>query len=115
MKKFCDSLRKHTKNIIDFEKKIMLPLTRKESKSHEDAKECYICGKGMRTNAKDIHHWKVIDHCHYTRKYRDAADSIYNLKFKIPNEIPVVIHNGSNYDCMLLLCHVQVLEWILII
>ena len=56
MKKFCDSLRKHTKNIIDFEKKIMLPLTRKESKSHEDAKECYICGKGMRTNAKDINH-----------------------------------------------------------
>ena len=29
MKKFCKSLREHTKNIIDFEKKKMLPLTKK--------------------------------------------------------------------------------------
>ena len=23
---------------------------------------------------------------------------IYNLKFNMPNEIPVVFHNGSNHD-----------------
>ena len=40
MKKFCDLLNDHAKNIIDFEK--MLPLTKKELKSHEDAKEFYI-------------------------------------------------------------------------
>ena len=40
MKKFCDPLNEHAKNIIDFEK--MLPLTKKELKSHEDAKEFYI-------------------------------------------------------------------------
>ena len=34
MKKFCESLREHTKNIIDFEKKKMLPLTKEELKSH---------------------------------------------------------------------------------
>ena len=46
MKKFCTSLREHTKNIIiDFEKKKMLPLTKEELKSHQDAKVCYICGK----------------------------------------------------------------------
>ena len=40
MKKFCESLREHAKNIIDFEKKKMLPL-----RSHQDAKVCYLCGK----------------------------------------------------------------------
>ena len=45
MKRFCESLREHAKNIIDFEKKKMLPLTKEELKSHQDAKICYICGK----------------------------------------------------------------------
>ena len=38
MKKFCEFLREHAKNIIDFEKKKMLPLTKEELKSHQDAK-----------------------------------------------------------------------------
>ena len=41
---------------------------------------------------------KVRDHCHYTGKYRAAAHSICNLRFKIKKEIPVVFHNGSAYD-----------------
>ena len=45
MKKFCESLREHAKNIIDFEKKKMLPLRKEELKSHQDAKVCYVCGK----------------------------------------------------------------------
>ena len=31
-------------------------------------------------------------------KYGGAAHSIRNLRFTVPNEIPVVFHNGSNYD-----------------
>ena len=45
LKKFCESLREHAKNIIDFEKKKMLPLTKVELISHQDAKNCYICRK----------------------------------------------------------------------
>ena len=46
MKKFCSSLREHATNVINFEKKQMLPLTKKEElKSYEGAKVCYICGK----------------------------------------------------------------------
>ena len=41
---------------------------------------------------------KEKDHCHYKGTYRSAARSICNLKFKLPNEIPVVFHNASNYD-----------------
>ena len=45
MKKFCNSLKEHAKNMIDFEMKKMLLITKKELKSHKDEKECYICGK----------------------------------------------------------------------
>ena len=45
MKNFCTSLREHARNVIDFEKKKMLPLTKEELKSYQDAKVCYICEK----------------------------------------------------------------------
>ena len=38
---------------------------------------------------------KVKDHCHYTGKFRGAAHSDCNLKYKVPNNIPIVIHNAS--------------------
>ena len=41
---------------------------------------------------------KVRDHCHFTGKFRGAAHSTCNLRYKAPQEIPVKIHNGSKYD-----------------
>ena len=41
---------------------------------------------------------KVSDHCHYTGQFRGAAHSECNLRWKVPEEIPVVFHNGSTYD-----------------
>ena len=99
MKKFCDSLKKRTKTIIFFEKKKMLPLTKGELKSYQEVKVCYICGRGVLEKfAKDENYRKVRDHWHYTGKYRGAAHSICNLKFNVPDEIPVVFHRASNYD-----------------
>ena len=99
MKKFFESLREHTKNIVDFEKKKLIPLTKEELKSHQDAKVCYICGKRfLKTFANDKNYWKVRDHCHFTGKYRGAAHSTCNLRLNVFNETPVVLHNGSNYD-----------------
>ena len=43
MKKFCTSLKEHATNIINYERKKMLPLTK--NKSNQDASRCYICGK----------------------------------------------------------------------
>ena len=84
--KVCTSLREHEKNMIDFKKKKMLPLTKEELKSHQDAKVCYICGKRiLKKFAKDKNHRKVRDHCHYTGKYRSAANSICSLSFNVPN------------------------------
>ena len=42
MKKFCTYLIERSKHIIDFGKKKMLPLTKEELKSHQDAKVSYI-------------------------------------------------------------------------
>ena len=42
MKDFSESLGEHTKNINNFEKKKMSPLTKEELKSHQAAKVCVI-------------------------------------------------------------------------
>ena len=66
MKRFCSSLRQHTRNITDFEKKKVLPLTKEELKSHDYARNCYICGKRITKNlSKSTNYRKVINHCHY--------------------------------------------------
>ena len=104
MTKFCKDLREHATKIINYEKRDMIPLTKKEeenSKSNNNQKVCYICKKEF--DKSDKKHYKVRDHCHYTGKYRGAAHNICNLRYKIPKEIPVVFHNGSTYDYHLLI------------
>ena len=99
MKKFYTFLRKHTTDLINFEKKKMVPLTEKDLNLHQNLTECYICGKRfLKMFANDKNYRKVTEHCHLTGKYTGAAHSICNLVFNVPNEIPVVFHNGSNYD-----------------
>ena len=46
---------------------------------------------------------KARDHCHYTSKYRDSAHSLCNLRYQEQRDIPVIMHNGSNYDFHLLI------------
>ena len=98
MKKFCKDLREHATKIINYEKKDMIPLTKKEEKHHNKQKVCYKCKKEFDTDDSDKKHHKVKDHFHYTGKYRGAAHNTCNLRYKIPKEIPIVFHNGSTYD-----------------
>ena len=93
MKTFCKDLREHATEIINYEKKKMIPLTIEEKIYHSEQEICYICKKVF-----DKKNYKVTGHCHYTGKYRGAAHNICNLRYKIPKEIPVVFHNGSTYD-----------------
>ena len=51
--------------------------------------------RGFRDNDKNKK--KVRDHCHQTGKFREAAYSKCNLRYKEFKEIPVIIHNGG-YD-----------------
>ena len=80
----------------------MILLTYEENKSYEEQKVCYICKKEFNTDKNDknsfkLYH-KIRDHCHYTRKFRGAAQSICDLKCKTSKETSVVFHNDSTYD-----------------
>ena len=87
--------------IINYEKNKEIILTNEEKKSYENQEKCHICGKEFCTdkNKKEFKlKQKVRDHDHYTRKYRGAAHSDCNLRYKIPREIPIIFNNGSRYD-----------------
>ena len=83
--------------IANYEKNKMIPLIDEENKFYEEQKVCNICKEGLRIDNDKKHH-KVRDHCHYTGKFRGAAHSICNLRYKKPKEIPKVFHDGSEYD-----------------
>ena len=87
--------------ITNHEKKDIILLTQEEKESYENQQICYICEEEFCTNKnkKELKRkHKVIDHDHYTGKYRGAAHSICNLRYKVPMEISVVFHNRSAYD-----------------
>ena len=52
--------------------------------------KCVVCNKGFREKARD--------HCHATGKYRGAAHIDCNINARLRKFIPVIMHNGKNYD-----------------
>ena len=71
-------------------------LTKEPTVEFVTAKECHICFKKF--SSKDR---KVRDHYHYTGKYRGAAHSSCNLRYRISAYIPVIFHNLAGYDAHL--------------
>ena len=102
MEIFCKDLRNQAMKIINYEKKKEIILTNEEKESYENQKNCHICGKEFCTDKNNKKEFKlkqkVRDHDHYTGKYRGAAHSNCNLRYKIPREIPVIFHNRSTHD-----------------
>ena len=60
MKKFCKDLREHATKIINYEKKDLIPLTKKEEKHHNKQKVCYIYKKEFNTDDSDKKHHVVM-------------------------------------------------------
>ena len=87
----------------------MIPLTDDENASYEKQKVCYICKKEFCYDKNEDNTFKLCqkirDHCHFTETFRGAAHSICNLRYKVPKEIPVVVHNGSTYDYHFIIKH----------
>ena len=87
-------------------KKKMIPLTDDEKIKHEESKRCYLCDQSFNTNKESkyyMNYKKVRDHCHYTSRYRGAAHSLCNFRHQEQRDMPLIIHNGSNYDFHLLI------------
>ena len=80
----------------------MIPLTDAEKAQHNSQKVCFLCKKEFcydKTNKKEYKLFcKVRDLCHFTGKYRGAAHSKCNLKYKVARFAPVLFHNRSKYD-----------------
>ena len=93
--KFSGTLKKQVNKLINIKQKPMNPLTEQEKILHANANICFICEKSYGNDKNNI---KIRDHCHYTGKGRGPAHSACNLQYKVPKSIPVVFHNGSNYD-----------------
>ena len=101
IEKSCKKLKENLIEIINRKEKDMIPLNKEEENFIKNKKYAtYICKEKFCKNKDDedyINRKKVKDHCHYTEKFREAAHSNCNLKYKVPKEIPVTIHNAS-YD-----------------
>ena len=64
------------------------------TREHEAAENCHIFLKEF----NEPQNKKVRDHCHYTGLYRGAAHNSCNLKYRIPDYVPIVFYNLSGYD-----------------
>ena len=54
----------------------------------QQSNSCWICGKLIDNDDE-----KVRDHCHVTRKFREAAHRSCNINFQLTKKIPVIFHN----------------------
>ena len=86
--------------ITNFKKTKIKLLTNEQQKSYKKCQNfSYFFKKFEVRYAKDKKIPQSQGHCEYTVEYRGARHSIYNLKYRVPKEIPVNFHNGSNYNC----------------
>ena len=66
-------------------------ITQEQEQEFQEETVCHICENLLNDD-------KVRDHCHLTGRYRGAAHSKCNLKYKLPKFYPVIFHNLSGYD-----------------
>ena len=99
VEKLWKKLKEQAMKIINYKEKEMIPLTYEENKSYDEPEACHI-REEICTKEDDedyINRKKVNNHCLYTGKFRGAAHDICNLRYKVPDNIPIIIHNAS-YD-----------------
>ena len=76
MKNYAKKILKSSNEIINYEEKEMISLTKKEKKSFKNQEKCYICEEKFCVDKDDENYTnrkKVKDHCH----------SKCNLNYKI--------------------------------
>ena len=84
--KFVEYTEEEVKRLYEkFSQKPMTELTDALKREHEAGEKCHICLKEF----KDPKNEKVRDHCHYTGLYEGTAHNNCNLKYRIPDYIPL--------------------------
>ena len=96
---FIESLEEDIKEIYNrFKIPKKMVMTPKDKIDYKKATICHICESGIPKVCDDPRFKKVRDHCHLTGKFRGAAHSMCNLKYRLPKFFPVIFHNLSGYD-----------------
>ena len=67
-------------------------MTGENFKSRKNAKVCYLCNQNLQ-NDGDINYQKLKRYNLRTRKSKSEAHSMYNFRYLVPREIPVIKHN----------------------
>jgi hypothetical protein len=82
------------------DKKELIPLTNDELEKYDNANSCYLCKQKFSNepNKDGFIDIKIIDHDHLTGKYRGPAHNSCNMRYQIPEKIPVFFHNLKGYD-----------------
>ena len=111
MQKFYKELKMLEKRILN-ELKDIIPienLTREQVENFLNAEKCHICQKPFTLEANDdgVIEMRVRDHCHLSGKYRGAAHPTCNLKYQVPKNIPLMIHNSKGYDSHFIIKHLN--------
>ena len=96
---FIESLEKDIKDIYNrFKISKEMVMTPEDEIEYMNSNICHICEGEIFEEVDDKNYKKVRDHCHLTGKFRGAAHSKCNLKYRLPKFYPVIFHNLSGYD-----------------
>ena len=94
-----------------YRKKIMkkhfnksLIMSEEEEKQFQSSNMHWICDKLIDNDGE-----KVKDHCHITRKFRDAARWSANMNLQFTKKVPVIFHNLRVCDSHLILMSLKIL------
>ena len=92
---FFKTLRLLCFNLTSFlnDKNEMKPLTLEQQIHIKQIKTCELCEKSFEKESD-----KRIDHDHLTGEFRSVLHNECNLKFRVPNKIPIIFHNLTGYD-----------------
>ena len=99
MEKFVEYIEQESIRLPSlFPQKPMIPLTDIEQAEYSNQRMNVIYAESRLMILKT---GKLRDHCHYTGLYRGPAHNNCNLRYQIPNFIPIIAHNLSGYDAHL--------------
>ena len=96
--KYVEHVEKLATELANIKANKNIVMTEYDWQDYNSAGVCLIRKEECEDDKDKNNKIKVRDHDHYTGKYTGAAHKNCNLKFKKPNFVLVIFHNGSGYD-----------------
>ena len=92
VEKFIEHIEDEVKRLYaSFSQQPMVVLTNMLRREHKATEKCQICLEELNNPENK----NVRDPCHYTGLYQGAVHNNFILKYRIPDDIPIVFQNTS--------------------